>query len=357
MASRGTALAHLCSCFQGALPENIDWMSVISLANETLTTPALHAVTEHFPDRIPPDVSRYVGEVFARNLVRNDRLVKQLMEVLEALNADGVTPVLVKGSAMLATSPRNKMGRRLVSDLDLLVSHDELQPAFDRLLRLGYRVDARSIDGAAKWYADLARPGDVGMIDLQHGPPGHRFFYSALGDLKQHCRLLERGTAYVPSATCQALMLIIHDQFQDADYWVGQIDLRHLLDLRDLAAAPGGIDWNALASIVPGKLARNAVETQLLTLSALLDVDVPEGMRTRLIPRLQHWRRTLQTDRPGLRHVLFLMALFDYGNYRAEVGLEARMEKPAGDATRVLPRMETIRFLLDLSRGHRNGKV
>lgn len=359
MVSQSASLSHLCQCFRGAMPKHIDWMSLIGLANQTLTAPALQDVVERYPDAIPHDVSRYINEIVARNLVRNDRLAAQLMEALVALNTNGITPVLLKGSAILATSPRKQVGRRLISDLDLLVSPDETRSAFECLLRLGYRVHYAAPDGAAKWYADLERPGDVGMIDLQQSPPGHRFFYSAAGDIRQHCQRLslERGSAYIPSATYHALALIIHDQFQDADYWVGKIDLRHLLDLRELANSPDGIDWKHLASLTPGKLAKNAIETQLVTLNALLGVDVPHGMRTRLMPRLQHWRRTLRARMPALRHAFFLLLLFDYGNYRAEVGLEERMAKHLKPEARILPRMETARFLLDLSREQRVGKV
>ena len=357
MANRGATLWHLCRCFQGLRPGSVDWTSLISLANQTLTTPALQDVVEQFADDVPEEVSRYVGELFARNLARNDRLAEQLAEALAALNARGITPMLLKGSAMLATTPRMTMGRRLITDLDIVVSPDEAEPACDCLFGLGYRTHYEAADGDAKWYADLARPGDVGMIDLQQGPPGHRFFYSAAGDIRQHCRLLEQGSAYIPSATCHALMLIIHDQFQDADYWVGKVDLRHLLDLRDLANSPDGIDWNLLVSLAPGKLARNAIETQLVTLNSLLDVSVPHRLRSRLMPRLQYWRRRLQARLPMLRPALFPLVLFDYGNYRSEVGLEERTARHLEPGKWTLPRLETARFLLALSREQRAGKV
>lgn len=356
MASRGRALSHLCQCLQGSPPKIIDWMSVISLANETLTTPALQVLIERCPDDIPEDVRLYLSEIFDRNLARNDRLAAQLTEAIAALNDDGITPVLLKGSAMLAARPRLMMGRRLISDLDVLVSADEIDRALHCLDRLGYRIHFQTPTGAAKRYVDLKRPDDVGMIDLQQRPPGHRFFYNGSGDVRQHCRLLEHGTAYVPSATYHALMLIIHDQFQDADYWVGKIDLRHLLDLRDLASGSDRIDWQQLASLTHGHLARNAIETQLVTLRALLGVDIPDAMLRRLMPRLQHRRRVLQARMPTLRHVLFLLTLFDYGTYRAEVGLEERVSEHA--KTRwILPRMETARYLLQLSREKRAGKV
>jgi len=355
MANHGTSLSHLCQCFRGVLPKDVDWISVISLANHTLTTPALQDVAERCSDGIPEDVRRYVSEIFARNLARNDRLTQQLTEALAALNARGITPTLLKGSAMLATLPRIKMGRRLVSDLDLMVSPDEVESALDCLQNLGYRIHVKAPDGAAKWYADLTRPDDVGMIDLHQSPPGHRLLYSAADDIRQHCRL--QGAAYVPSATYHALMLIIHDQFQDSDYWVGKIDLRHLLDLRDLANSPDGIDWNLLASLASGKLARNAIETQLVTLSSLLGVSVPDNMRGRVMPRLQYWRRRLQAHLPVSRHALFLLMLFDYGNYRAGPGLEERAAKRLAPRKWILPRMETLRFLLERAYEERPGKV
>jgi hypothetical protein len=330
-------------------------MSVISLANRTLTTPALQDLAEHFSDEIPEEVRRYISEIFTRNLARNDRLTEQLTEALAALDAHRITPTLLKGSAMLATLSRAKMGRRLVTDLDLMVSPDEAGAALDCLQHLGYRIHAKTADGGPKWYADLARPDAVGMIDLHQHPPGHRFFYSAAGDVRHHCRL--QGAAYIPSATYQALMLIIHDQFQDSDYWVGKIDRRHLLDLRDIANSPDGIDWNLLASLAPGKLARNAIETQLITLNLLLGVSVPDQMRRRMIPRLQYWRRRLQAHLPGLYHAMFFLVLFDYGKYRAEVGLAERSAHQPAPGRWRLPKINTARFLLARAREQHAGKV
>lgn len=359
MGNQYTSFLDLCQCFRGEVPDDADWMSIISLANKTLTTPALMDIVEQYPERIPSDVRNYVAEIFERNIVRNGRLRTQLAEAITALNEEKITPVLLKGSAVLTSSHLRRTGARLISDLDLLVSPNEAQAASNCLRRLGYGIHYQSPDGAAKWCADLVRPEDAGMIDLHRTPPGHDFFYGISGEVTQNCRLLPwMGTSvYVPSATYHALMLIVHDQFQDADYWVGKIDLRHLLDLRDLANGTDGIDWDHLAFLAPGRLARNAMATQLVALSSLLGVNVPPELRSGAVPHIQHRRRMLQIRLPALSRAFLLTALLDYQNYRAVLGVSGKVTPGFALSKRILPRLDSARFLLGLVQRPRAGKV
>jgi hypothetical protein len=323
---------------------------------QTLTTPALILMEFgfRFNDQIPEDVCLCIREIFERNVVRNDRLAAQLAETVAAINNRGVTPVLLKGAAVLATAPRADHGLKLMCDLDIMVWPDQVEPTLEALFALGYTVHHQTPPDAGNWHMDLKRPSDVGMIDLHRAPPGPAFFYRASGDVKQHCKIthIGRGSAYIPSATYRALILTIHDQFQDSDYWIGNIDMRHILDLRDLALSPEGIDWTLLASFSPNKLARNALETHLVALFSLLAVDVPAPMRTRFIPRLQHRRRLAQARLPLLRQALLPIAVLDYRNYREGLGASL-----VGDRKWALPKRDTLGFLLSLSRERRAGKV
>jgi len=318
----------------------------------------MELVTRH-SDKIPEDVCIYIRELFERNVVRNDRLAAQLAEIAGALNDHGVTPILLKGAITLAIAPRAVQGLKLMSDLDIMVSPDEVDSSLQALLGLGYAVHHQSDPNAGNyWHIDLKRPSDVGMIDLHRAPPGPAFFYPP-GDPRQHCTKtpLGRGSVYIPSATYRALMLIMHDQFQDSDYWIGNIDIRHLVELRDLANSPEGIDWNLLTSFTQNKLARNALETHLVALFSLFGVEVPAGMRTRFIPRLQHWRRLVQARVPMLRYLLLPIAVMDYRNYRR--GLGASFGQLAGVENRSwrLPKRGTLNFLFSLCRSQRVGKI
>src|SRR3954465_5777405 len=101
MLNHSRSLLQLCTCLRGGIPADVDWMSLLGLANQTLTTPALHDFATRFKAEIPEDVSRYIREMFERNVARNKRLSTQLAETVKAVNDGGVTPVLLKGAAML----------------------------------------------------------------------------------------------------------------------------------------------------------------------------------------------------------------------------------------------------------------
>lgn len=359
MPAHSAAFDELWGCFRGTPPKRGEWTPLIALANETLTTPALIDLIDQCEQDIPEDVCRYVRHIFDCNLRRNDRLADQLAEAVVAMNEEGVTPILFKGAAVLATSPRSRCGTRLMSDLDILVPPDKAEAARAAMAGLGYEMHFQAPVGSENWYADMKRPQDVGMIDLHWGAPGPAYFYRASGPVEKHCRSVSvgRGSAYIPTSTYQALMLIVHDQFQDYDYWTGAIDGRHLLELRDLTNLPEGIDWDQLASFAPSKLARNAIESQLVALAALLGVDVPARMRSRIIPRLQFGRRLAQARFPIMRWPLLATAALDYANYRKASKVERTQAATAPGRSWPLPRLGTMRFILRVAATDRPGKI
>lgn len=356
MAGHSSALLSLCECLRGSFPARADWLSLIGLANQTLTTPTLIGFVSQFEQDLPKDVCAYVRHIHRRNLSRNERLTAQLEEAIVAINGRGVTPVLLKGAATLATAPKAGRDVRLMSDLDIMVGPDQIEAAFDALSGIGYELHFQTPSDSEKWFAELKRPQDVGMIDLHQRPPGPAFFYRSQGDVLQHSKRVSigEGSAYIPTATYQALMLIIHDQFQDYGYWVGEIDIRHLIELRDLCHSPEGIDWDQLAGFATSSLARNAVESQLIALARLLGVNVPLRMCGRFIPRLQFARQLIQARFPMMRWPLLIVPTLDYRNYRRGPGLKYQASRGLPG---FLPKGSSLRFILRIAKGHRVGKV
>jgi hypothetical protein len=357
MANSSRTLLPLCDCLRGGLPpRRDDWKAIIALANHTLTTPSLIACVRAYRAVLPEDVVAYVEEIHGRNAIRNERLHTQLKEAVLALNSAGITPLLIKGAAMLATNPPSARAHRLMSDLDLVIRPDEIDIAKKGLAVIGYSVDYESDGRQTKWYADLKRPCDVGMIDLHRGFPDRSYFNWTPDDLRSHLHPIRLGTAnaLVPSPALRALVLVMHDQFQDYDYWTGRIDLRHLLDLRELLAAPDAPQWDDLMAMVSGTLARNAMEARLLLLTTLFDIPWPAHHPKRLVPRLQVWRQLLQARIPPIRYFLLPMGFLDYRRHPRRPP-----ESPGSDERRRrwFPKLGTLRFLVALSHQYRIGKI
>lgn len=359
MARHSAALTSLCNCLRGLPPVDVEWTSVIGLANQTLTTPALIDFVDQFASVLPEDVCAYIRQIYRRNVLRNDRLAGQLEEAVVAMNGQGVTPVLLKGAAMLATASDERRGVRLMSDLDIMVMPDDSERAVAALGAIGYEIHDRSPPESRRWYVELNRSRDVGTIDLQRAAPGPAYLYRGPGHALNHCvpAQLGRGSVYVPTPTYRALMLIIHDQFQDYGYWLGDLDLRHLVELRDLNNSVGGLDWKELTSHVSGELMRNAVETQLLALAELLGVEIPHSMRSRLIPRLQFMRQLMQARFPATRVPFLAMTVLDLRNYRREATAGYTQTSARRSGLWSMPRADTLQFLLRAATAVRVGKV
>jgi hypothetical protein len=111
----------------------------------------------------------------------------------------------------------------------------------------------------------------------------------------------------MPSPTCQALMLIAHDQLHDADYWRGLVDIRHLLDLREIAQE--GVDWPRLADLFPAGSCRRALEVGLLTGSSFAGAEIPAAHSGGRWARLQIGRRRFQARFPALQPLLTLLTI------------------------------------------------
>lgn len=358
MARHSAALTSLCNCLQGLPPVDVEWTSVIGLANQTLTTPALIDFVDKFAPILPEDVSAYIRHIHGRNVLRNNRLVAQLEEAVVAINGHGITPILLKGASTLATAPEARLGVRLMSDLDIMVMPDEARMAVAALCAIGYDIHEQTPPESQRWHVELNRSQDVGAIDLQRAAPGPAYLYQNFGHALNHCvpARLGWGRVYVPTPTYRALMLIIHDQFQDYGYWLGDLDLRHLVELRDLNNSAEGLNWRELTSFASGDLMKNAVETQLVALAELLGAEIPDELRSRLIPRLQFVRQLMQARFPVTRVPFLAMTVLDLGNYR-KVANGTIQPGAHRRGLWSLPRTGTLQFLLKAAVAVRAGKT
>lgn len=187
---------------------------------------------------------------------------------------------------------------RITSDIDLAVAARDEPLAQACLEELGYVCLS---DGRG-----MVRDQDVGCWSCD------RIVRMAL-DARSSCsgELLVK----IASPQSRALHWIVHDLLKEGDYWRGRIDLRHLYDLAQLAESEP-VDWAALRGALQGKSARNAIETQLLTLNRFFGTSIPLGFGASPTIRFQHWRRVFASSHPILGAPLRLAGNLYWGARR-----------------------------------------
>lgn len=165
----------------------------------------------------------------------------------------------------------------------------------------------------------MSRSDDVGVIELHDRPSARSAKYLSSDDFRASLKVARHGAvARIPSATSQALHLIVHDMIKEADYWSMRIDLRHLHDLASLARSSEGIDWRQLSGALADRPARAALIVQAAALEDLFDVEIPPHLRPVWSARLKHVARLL----------------------RASGGLFGSVARLVGDVSQGLQRME-----------------
>ena len=272
-----SSLHLLAAWLRGESPQVVDWTALIREANEHLVAPALYrAVADNSGLRVPDDVKAYLRLIHELNCARNARLRTQSLMALSALNADGIEPTLIKGGAILLTAAEEERGDRMLCDVDLLLRGPDLQRGTRLLAELGYRV-VRG-DAGAHAYAKLMRSQDVGTLDLHHRPPGPLKLHRRGAVGSEEPMTIEGCSFRLPSATDRIIHLIGHDMFNDFRLLNGTIDLRHLLDARQIEGS-GAVDWMKIKDVLRGGALRVALDVFLLNLRDLLHLDVPPVLR------------------------------------------------------------------------------
>lgn len=297
--------SQLIAFLSGEDVEISDWPRLVEAAGETLTigTLAERALARGGELNLPQPIDDLLTEVRERARTRNTRIRAQFAELLGALHGIGVEPIAMKGLARLLGSTTNEC--RLLSDIDIMVPADRRTDCADVMMRLGHEPTEEPDERAPIVFG---RGSDVGSVDLH---TRLKPFYLHLGydEIARLCRPtpLASGTVLMPSPTGEALMLIAHDQLHDADYWRGLVDVRHLLDLKDIIDE--GIDWPTIAALFPPGSCRRAMEVALLTARELVGAEIPPEHRGGGWVALQVRRRRIQARFPALQHVLTLLTI------------------------------------------------
>ena len=290
MANSVSNLQALAALLNGGFPTQGEWERVVQEANRHLIAPALYICLR---DRclfglIPAEVENYLRFLHDLNEERNRRLKQQAIETLGVLNEAGIEPLLIKGSALLMILPEHRLGTRMISDLDLVVDKSAVERSVARLLSIGYQalIDNSGPHAYGKFY----RPSDVGSVDLHLRPPGPAYLFTENQPLGSTSLEVLRIRMKIPTPAEWVTHLIVHDMIQDRGLRKGDINLRRLLDCREILGLGYDINWGMVRSRLPAGRLALARDLFFLNLQRFVGVKV-DGGAGGLLPKLLYARQ------------------------------------------------------------------
>ena len=249
---RLTNLSLLCECLavvepytedlpKGLIEDSVDWRGLFWLAGECLVTPSLAGALQckGLIDLLSNEVQDYLHTLQSLNRTRNQSLREQLVIITDALNRIGIQPVLLKGAIILTSGQYPGAEDRVVGDLDLLISDQQMEVATAAIIGLGYQVDQESrrwaLPSQLKHHHHgfpLLHPSLPVKVELHHRILHHQGDDAQLRQqaIFQLFSFDEGPTALIPDIETRVLHNMLHCQITDRHYARKLINLRQLLE-------------------------------------------------------------------------------------------------------------------------------
>lgn len=193
------------------------------------------------------ELAEYLAAMHALNARRNRRLLAEVGEITEALVAAGIRPIWLKGTALLLDGVHADPTGRFLGDVDLLLRPDEIEPAAELIVGLGY---GRKPPGAAGAHdrVKLFHPERPAQVELHHpAVPVH--LAAPLPPEAMRARAVSVAGlpgAAVPCPDDIVVHAVIHAMLHDWNLHLAELPMRDGLDLA-LLARRRAVDWEAVA--------------------------------------------------------------------------------------------------------------
>ncbi|MEH6535192.1 MAG: nucleotidyltransferase family protein [Psychroserpens sp.] len=118
----------------------IDWNKFVEISSNqlVLTTCYCRLEQKQLVSSIPDDLTLYIKELTSINRNRNLKIIKEVKIIAAIFSKNNISYSLLKGTAMLVGNYYDDFGERMVGDIDILVSDDQIEDAFNLLKEANY---------------------------------------------------------------------------------------------------------------------------------------------------------------------------------------------------------------------------
>jgi hypothetical protein len=320
------------------LRDPVLWSKLIDRACAHHVAPLLfrRAVRLGLLETAPIELAEFLAVTDRLNLGRNAAILQEMLELAEVMERVGISPIALKGGALLLDEGLPEHNAIMLSDVDLLVRAEEVQRAVSAAASLGYSASSATPGGHS---VVLWHPDRIASIDLHHdlGPQRHVL---AAGEVDG--RAERAGTLPLRrlSPTDRAIHNIYHAQIQNRNYRLAMLSLHQLCNLGLLIEGHGDrIDWDFVRRRFERCGYTSHFMTYLYLAERLLGIRTSAGLKFGRREAMHFTRVMLQIDWPWLHNLVTYPALLNSGRTKDRIAYKRAKGLPIQNAAAALMRL------------------
>lgn len=294
--TRVQAFRFLTQCLEGGdrsalaaaiASDRLQWEAVIAMASEYWMTLTLHHELEAkgVLELLPAELLEYFASLREANAARNRAILEHASELAGLLNRIGVEPVLLKGTAHLASGLYPDIAIRFMSDIDILVPDDRALECWRLLIAAGYQTSSANAGlrvedmPDVEWPA-LLRHGRTGEVEMHRRQEWDHLLNAPSLYAGTEPLALPGGTARILSPVNRIVFTLAHACVQHRRKYLPVISLRDLYDANLLARRlESRIDWRQVTDAFDREGETGALRTGCTMSRRLLAGNLPGGAR------------------------------------------------------------------------------
>mgnify|MGYP001197969471 CR=1 FL=1 len=164
------------------------WDSFVRIASSHYVIPALYYKLKErdYIKLLNDELASYLEEIYSQNLERNLELLKEVNEISNILKSNNIDHVFLKGSALISSLYKDSIGIRMVGDIDIFISNDQVFESQELMFKNGYKKLAKYDGLKGRHLPRLINHNKVFAVEL------HDSLANKDSSLSKHNTLLKR---------------------------------------------------------------------------------------------------------------------------------------------------------------------
>ena len=144
----------------------ISYDDLIRLASSHLMIPALYVNLREndLLKKINDDLKKYLKSIYDLNKIRNNNLMNEIKELSKLFIENKIDHVFLKGSSYIASERYIDDGKRMIGDIDILVSKSHYDKAVKITKKYGYYADDKFVFDT-KHYPRMVHPKKIFALE------------------------------------------------------------------------------------------------------------------------------------------------------------------------------------------------